>query len=89
MSFHTPNMMKLGQGPEKSKPNKKKVVLPENGKVVHPFETIDEEVKWRIPKWLKIVLYILLGAGTIIGLFFLFLYILVSGCETVGKDLGF
>ncbi len=43
----------------------------------------------KLPKPLKIVLYVLLGLGVIVGLFFLFLYVLASGCETVGTGLGF
>lgn len=88
MIFHTPNMMKFSQGPEIFKPNKRKLVLPKDGKVVHPFETINEEVKW-IPKPLKILLYVLLGLGVIVGLFFLFVWLIASGVSTVGEGLGF
>ena len=43
----------------------------------------------KLKKVLKVLLWVLLGLGVLVGLFFLFLYIMVSGCETVGKGLGF
>ena len=96
MTFHTPNMMKLKRktGWGKPQPNKRKVVLPKDGKVTNPFETIEietngEKVKTGIPKPLKIGLYVLLGIGIIFGLFFLFCWGTIDFVGNVGKGVGF